>query len=238
MEVQGYHRKWLLIGGFFLLGGFGAVVAQLFELQVRRHDELASKARKYVERTYVKVSRRGDIRDVRGTLLATSKPVKTVCADPTVLGTNYLKVAMTLAPLLEMDRAELIEKLQPRFVTNKAGKIVEDKYVILKRKVEVERWEQITNAMMNLQFTENDKALPKKTRDYLYRIRAHALLTEPDEVRVYPNGALAAHLLGFAGMVTESTPIGEITRLRGLDGLELVLNSVLNGAHGWVQSEI
>lgn len=238
MEVQSFHRKWLLIGGFFLLGGFGAVAAQLFELQVRRHDELASKARKYVERTYVKTSRRGDIRDVRGTLLATSKPVKTVCADPSVMGTNYVKIATTLAPLLEIDRAELIDKLQPRFVTNKFGKLVEDKYVILKRKVEVERWEMITNAMMKLQFTENDQALPKKTRDYFYRVRAHSLMTEPDEVRVYPNGNLAAHLLGFAGMVTERTPSGEVTRSRGLDGLELMLDSVLNGVHGWVQSEI
>ena len=66
MEVQSFHRRWLLIVGFLLLGGFGAVVAQLFELQVRRHDELAGKARKYVERTYVKASRRADIRDVRG----------------------------------------------------------------------------------------------------------------------------------------------------------------------------
>jgi cell division protein FtsI (penicillin-binding protein 3) len=238
MEVQGFHRRWLLIGGFLLLGGFGAVVAQLFELQVRRHDELAGKARKFFERTYVKASRRGDIRDVRGTLLATSKPVKTVCADPSVMGTNYVKIATTLAPLLEMERAELIEKLQPRFVTNSAGKVIEDKYVVLKHKVEVERWEQITNAMMNLQFTENDKALPKKTRDYLYRIRAHSLMTEPDEVRVYPNGALAAHLLGFAGVVTETTPSGEITRAKGMDGLELMLDSVLSGVAGWVQSEI
>jgi cell division protein FtsI/penicillin-binding protein 2 len=238
MEVQGYHRRWLLIGGFFLLGGFGAVVAQLFDLQVRRHDELATKARKFVERRYVKVSRRGDIRDVRGTLLATSKPMKTVCADPSVMGTNYVKIALAIAPLLEMDRAKLIEMLQPRFVTNQAGRIIEDKYVVLKRKVEVERWEQITNVMMNLQFTENDAALPKKKRDYYYRIRAHSLMTEPDEQRVYPNGTLAAHLLGLAGMVTEGTPNGEMTRVRGLDGLELMLDSVLSGVNGWVQSEI
>src|SRR3954471_8246988 len=133
MEVQGFHRRWLLIGGFLLLGGFGAVVAQLFELQVRRHDELAGKARKFFERTYVKASRRGDIRDARGTLLATSKPVKTVCADPSVIGTNYVTVAKAIAPLLQMDRAELMEKLQPRWITNKAGKVVEDRYVVLKR---------------------------------------------------------------------------------------------------------
>jgi cell division protein FtsI/penicillin-binding protein 2 len=241
MEVQGYHRKWLLIGGFFLLGGFGAVVAQLFELQVRRHDELAGKAKKYFERTFVKASRRADILDARGTLLATSKPVKTVCADPSIIGTNYIKVATTLAPLLEMDRADLIEKLRPHFITNSAGKVVEDKYVVLKHKVEIERWEQITNAMMHIQFTGDDKALPKKLREYFFRIRARALTTEPDEVRVYPNGSLAAHLLGFTGMETWTGPNGpgsEVTRLKGKDGLELMLDPVLSGVHGWVQSEV
>jgi cell division protein FtsI/penicillin-binding protein 2 len=238
MEVQGFHRRWLLFGGFFVFLGFGGVVAQLFELQVRRHDELASKARRYFERTYVKASRRGDIRDVRGTLLATSKPVKTVCADPSVIGTNYLAVANAIAPLLEMDRAELIDKLQPRFVTNKLGQLVQDKYVVLKRKVEVERWEQITNVMAKLQFTENDAAIPKKLRPYFARIRQRALMTEPDEERVYPNGTLAAHLLGFAGMKLQNTPNGEVSMVTGMDGLELMLNSVLNGVYGWVQSEV
>jgi cell division protein FtsI/penicillin-binding protein 2 len=238
MEVQGYHRKWLLVGGFLVFLGFGGVVAQLFELQVRRHGELAGKARKYFERTYVKASRRADIRDVRGTLLATSKPMKTVCADPSVIGTNYVKIANAIAPLLEMNRAELIEKLQPRFITNSAGKIVEDKYVVLKRKVEVDRWEQITNVMGALQFTSNDSALPKKLREYFFRIRTRALMTEPDEERVYPNGTLAAHLLGFAGMKEMPTPNGEVLVTAGIDGLELTLNSILNGAYGWVQSEV
>jgi cell division protein FtsI/penicillin-binding protein 2 len=238
MEVQRYHRRWLLIAGFFIFAGFGGVVAQLFQLQVVRHEELAGKARKYFERTYVKASRRADIRDVRGTLLATSKPVKTVCADPSVIGTNYVVVATALAPLLGMPRAELLEKLQPRWVTNKAGAVVEDKYVVLKRKVDVETWEQITNAMAHLQFTENDAALPKKKRDYFWRIKTGALMTEPDEERVYPNGQLAAHLLGFAGMAAHQTMNGEVMMITGKDGLELTLNSVLNGVHGWVQSEV
>jgi cell division protein FtsI/penicillin-binding protein 2 len=214
------------------------VVAQLFELQVRRHDELAGKARKYFERTYVKASRRGDIRDARGTLLATSKPMKTVCADPSVAGTNYLKIANAIAPLLEMEPAKLADLLQPHWITNKAGNVVQDKYVVLKRKVEVERWEQITNVMGKLQFTENDQKLPKKLRDYFFRVKTRTLMTEPDEERVYPNGTLAAHLLGFTTMEVENTANGEVLRARGADGLEMTLNSVLSGAYGWVQSEV
>jgi cell division protein FtsI/penicillin-binding protein 2 len=114
----------------------------------------------------------------------------------------------------------------------------EDRYVVLKRKVEVERWEQITNAMMHLQFTADDKALPRKMREYFFRIRSRALMTEADEERVYPNGSLAAHLLGFAGMAAHSTPNGEVLMTTGIDGLELTLNSILNGANGWVQSEV
>src|SRR5215212_1154941 len=141
MQVPRHHRNCLLLGGFLLMAGFGALVAQLIHLQVTRHQELAQKARKYWERTYVKASRRGDIRDVRGTLLATSKPVKTVCADPSVIGSNYTDVARAVAPLLEMDVKELQEKIRPRFHTNRLGRVVEDQYVVLKRKVDVERWQ-------------------------------------------------------------------------------------------------
>src|SRR3954471_24257503 len=117
MQVEKHHRNWLLAGGFVLFCGFGALVAQLINLQVTRHEELAMKARRFWERTYVKSSRRGDIRDLRGTLLATSKPVKTVCADPSVIGTNYVEVARALAPLLELPLNELAEKLQPHYIT-------------------------------------------------------------------------------------------------------------------------
>ncbi len=237
MQVEHHHRNCLLLGGFFLMAGFGALVAQLIQLQVIRHEELTAKARKYWERTYVKASRRGDIRDVRGTLLATSKPVKTVCADPSVIGTNYVAVANALAPLLEMSTTNLLEKLQPRFVTNKAGAVIQDKYVVLKRKVEVERWQQITNVMAHLDFVPNEKALPRKAREYFYRVRTRALMTEPDEERVYPNGSLAAHLVGFAGMSVQNTANGPALMATGVDGLELTLNSVLNGVHGWIQTE-
>ena len=62
-------------------------------------------------------------------------------------------------------------------------------------------------------------------------------MTEPDEQRVYPHGTMASHLLGFAGMSTRQTENGPTLRTTGIEGVELALNSVLNGVNGWVQTE-
>lgn len=242
MEVTHFNRRWLLFTAFLLLGGYGLIAAQLLDLQVRRHEELAGKARKFWERKIVKASRRGDIRDARGTLLATSKPVRTVCADPSVMSTNYVEVAQALAPLLEMDFETLKQKLAPQFVTNKFGKTVMDQYVVLKRKVEVEKWNEITNTMAHLKFAPElalapSKKLPRPAREYFYRLRTRALSAEPDQERVYPNGTMAAHLIGFAGMSTKTNSTGKALVTTGIDGLELALNTALNGVDGWVQTE-
>src|SRR5213075_805315 len=48
----------------------------------------------------------------RGDGHATTLFVKTVFADPSLIGTNQAKVARTLAPLLKMNETELIQKLR------------------------------------------------------------------------------------------------------------------------------
>src|SRR5688572_16399163 len=101
-----------------LIIGFAGLSYRLVDLQLVRHEQLSEEARNNTERTFVRQPRRGDVRDIRGNLLATSKTVHTVCADPEILGTNYLNVAIQLAPALDMSQAELAEKLRPRLRTN------------------------------------------------------------------------------------------------------------------------
>ena len=74
---------------------FGALGYRLVDLQVLRSEELSALATEQSRRYYDKQARRGDIRDVRGIILASSDPVKTVCVDPVLLASRQLAMLRT-----------------------------------------------------------------------------------------------------------------------------------------------
>jgi cell division protein FtsI/penicillin-binding protein 2 len=219
-----------------VITGFGALGYRLVDLQLMRHEELSDKARNNTERTIVQHARRGDLRDIKGNLLATSKVVHTVCADPDTLSSNYMTVAIQLAPVLDIPLPELAEMIRPRLRTNDFGDLVPVKWVQLKKKIETEEWNKVREAMDQLSFGVDEKKLRDKGAHF-NRIRKKGILDEPEETRFYPNETLAAHVLGYVG-INQKTNNGklEITST-GLDGLELTLNNVLTGVHGWRQTE-
>ena len=220
-----------------LLGGFAFLGHRLVDLQVHQHERFAGEARNNTERTFLRKPKRGDIRDVRGNLLATSKLVHNVCADPEMLGTNYFEVALHLAPHLEMTVPELAEKLRPRvvYLTNQTA--IPVRWVSLKKKVETEHWEKIREAMRQVNFGIDESALSRTQRAAYDRIRRNAVFSEPDELRYYPSGTLAAHVLGYVGLHEGTNAQGRVIETRGKDGLEFALNSVLTGVNGWRQTE-
>lgn len=226
-------RVLLLLG---LLGlAFTGLGYRLVDLQVLRHDELAKLAEDNTQREFWQAPRRGDILDVHGNLLATSVPVKTVCADPSLLGNQQAVVAHVLAPLLQMDEPTLYQKLFPRLSRNDKGEIVTNNlhYVRLQRNVSEDAWQKIQAAMNGLSFGLDEKKLPKADRMFLSNLRKNAVFAEPDQMRVYPNGSLAAQVLGFSG-VEESKANGHvITTISGRDGIEFSLNKALSGVAGW-----
>ena len=89
---------------------------------------------------------------MNGNLLAATVPVKTVCANPSLIGDQQAAVAHALAPLLQMNEAELFQKLQPRLMKNSKGQMVTNQYTVLQQKVSDETWQKITYAMTNLPF--------------------------------------------------------------------------------------
>lgn len=214
------------------LGGLGY---RLVDLQVVRHEELSQKARAYTQREVPREPRRGDILDVRGNPLATSVFVKTVCADPTMLGNHQADVARAVAPILQLDPAETYRRLLPQTRTNAAGLLVTNRYVVLKRKVPVETWALVHAAMTNLNLGLDEAKLPKSKQLFYKELRQSAVFADAvdDQQRVYPNQRLAAHVLGYVGM-TERVYDGErIIETAGVDGIELALNSKLTGVRGW-----
>ncbi|HUC85672.1 MAG TPA: penicillin-binding protein 2 [Candidatus Acidoferrales bacterium] len=212
---------------------------RLVDLQVLRHDELARLAHEDMEREYWQTPRRGDILDVRGNLLATSISVKTICADPSLIGNQQAIVARALAPLLQMDEAALYQRLFPRIFRDEHGGIITNNlhYVRLKKDVTDETWQRIQQAMGQLDFGVDETRMSRADRAFFNNLRQSAIFAEPDQMRIYPNGALASQVLGFSG-IEESRVEGHlVSEIVGRDGIELAFNSELSGVAGWRVAE-
>jgi cell division protein FtsI/penicillin-binding protein 2 len=224
----------LLVGAAFAGLGY-----RLVDLQVLRHDELAQLAQDNTQREFRRAPRRGDILDIHGNLLATSVPVRTVCADPSLVGCQQAAVARALAPLLQMSEGELYQKLSPRIFKNEKGETVTNNlyYVRLQKNVTEETWQTIQVAMSRILPDLDEKKLSKTDRGLLHNLRQYAVYAEPDQMRVYPNGSLAAQVLGFSGVEEFKLDGRPVSQISGRDGIELSLNSTLSGVAGWRVTE-
>jgi cell division protein FtsI/penicillin-binding protein 2 len=229
--------KRLLMLGLLLLAAFAGLGYRLVDLQVIRHAEFTRKSLANTLQELLLEPRRGDILDARGNLLATSIYVKTVCADPGLMGNRHAEVAHVLAPLLQENEAKLLQKLMPRLHQNAKGQNATNHYVRLKQKVPVEKWEEIQTAMKNLSFGLDEKKLSSKERAFYRNLRQKSVFAQDQQLRSYPNQALAAHVLGYASSEDGEVNDTPITQLSGKDGIELRLNSELEGVRGWLVTE-
>jgi cell division protein FtsI/penicillin-binding protein 2 len=227
--------------GALLIAALAGLGFRLFDLQLLRHQQLSQRARQNVERTFIREPRRGEIRDARGHVLATSVAVKTICADPTLMMGRQAYVAKALAPLLQMSEAELVQKLTPSvYLDDKTGALKTNQYVRLQRKVSFEKWEQIRAVMQKADLGVDESTLTNKTERANFRnLRNAGIFADrmDDQLRVYPNGSLAAHVLGYVGLGRTETPAGAFDVTTGCAGIELQLNRLLSGVPGWLSTE-
>jgi cell division protein FtsI/penicillin-binding protein 2 len=79
--IQPAQYRRLALMALLLLIAFAGLGYRLVDLQVLRHEDLSREATFTRERTIIHASRRGDILDARGDVLATTLFVKTVFAD-------------------------------------------------------------------------------------------------------------------------------------------------------------
>jgi cell division protein FtsI/penicillin-binding protein 2 len=233
------RRAALLLG---LLGlAFAGLGYRLVDLQIVRHDELSAKAQRNTQREFRQAPRRGDILDANGNVLATSVPVKTICADPSLIGNQPAAVARVLAPLLQLNETVLAQKLAPRsyLAKDSDGEIVtnETHYVRLAKNVSEETWQRIAAAMTNLTFGVDEKSLSRTNREFFRNLRLHAVYSEADQLRVYPNGPLAAQVVGFPAVEETNVDGRFVSQIVGRDGIELALQKQLSGVAGWRVTE-
>jgi cell division protein FtsI/penicillin-binding protein 2 len=80
--------------------------------------------------------------------------------------------------------------------------------------------------------------LSSTERGFVRNLRLHSVFAEPDQKRIYPNGALASQVIGFPGMEESKIDGHLITQITGRDGVELSMQKALSGVAGWKQTEI
>jgi cell division protein FtsI/penicillin-binding protein 2 len=232
-----YRR--LLVLAAVLAAALAGLGYRLVDLQVLRHQELSAKAEANTRRQLLLEPRRGDILDARGNLLATSVFVKTVCADPTLMGNRQTQIAHVLAPLLEMSESQLVERLTPRLRLNEMGEDISKSSIRLKTKVSVETWQKVQAAMTNLVQVPPGKKLSKAEKAFYHQLQHDAIFVEPldDQLRTYPNQALAAHVLGYVGVEESESASGRSVLTTGKDGIEQSFDMKLRGVRGWRVTE-
>ncbi len=238
--ISAAQSRRMVAMGFLLVVAFACLGLRLFEIQVLDHANLRSESEDATQKIFLRPPKRGDIRDIRGNLLAGSIFVKTVSGNPAVLGHCRAAVAQAVAPLLNMTEKEVLQRLEPRLYTNKLGVLDTNRYVVLKRKVPVERWEEIHALMQQFPPGVDVRLLPRQERDFYNLVRKFGITADAfdDQERVYPNQSLAAHVLGFVKGTYGASPKGKVDELEGLGGIELSLNKALQGVVGWRSTEV
>ncbi|SPE53385.1 Peptidoglycan glycosyltransferase [Verrucomicrobia bacterium] len=216
---------------------FAGLGYRLVDLQVLRHEQLGALAQHNTQREFLLEPRRGDILDAKGNLLATCVLMKAVHADPLLIAPHQVEVAQAIAPLLQMNPADVAQRLALCVQHNDQGQFVTNRDVLLKRRIPVETWQKIHAAMTNLNFGPAEKKWSKTQKNFYSQLRNQSVFARDDQLRAYPNQALAAHVLGFASGEDREIEGKVVQELCGREGIELTLDAKLKGVRGWRRTE-
>ncbi|MEU6228608.1 penicillin-binding protein 2 [Streptomyces sp. NPDC047042] len=190
-----------------------AFVVRLLQVQAVDASVYAAMAEqnRYVGRTLA--AERGEITDRNGVELATSVDAYDITADPTMFTPKSTKLrdapeqaAALLAPILGQDAGDVAKKL----------KTPNTRYTLLAHRRTPQVWTQIKDLKSTL-------AAKSATDPTTVNVLA-GVLAVPASKRVYPNGGLAAGLLGWVSADG-----------KGGGGLEQQLNGELAGKDGKIR---
>ncbi|GGR21096.1 peptidoglycan D,D-transpeptidase FtsI family protein [Streptomyces aurantiogriseus] len=211
----GSPRPRLRMVGFALALVLIAFVVRLLQVQAVDASTYAAKAERNRYVGQVLAAERGEITDRAGVALATSEDAYDITADPTMFGYEQLKIedgpeqaAALLAPILGQEQADLVRKLRP--------KDPRARYAKLAGRQTPQVWKQIRDLKSAL-------ATKSETDSTTVNVLA-GVFSVPSSKRVYPNGELAAGILGWVN-----------AEGNGGGGVEQQLNSTLAGKDGKIR---
>lgn len=193
-----------------------AFVVRLLQVQAVDAEALAAKADKNRYDSVTLAAERGGITDRSGVALAISVDAHDITADPKMFTPEESKApdapeqaAALLAPILGTDAAGITTKLK------KPG----SRYAVLARRQTPQVWKQIKD----LKSVYAEKAAADRRAGGTGANVLAGVFQEPSSKRVYPNGTLAAGILGYVN-----------AEGRGGGGIESLLDTTLAGQDGTV----
>ncbi|MEV7417990.1 penicillin-binding protein 2 [Streptomyces sp. NPDC089919] len=191
-----------------------AFVVRLLQVQAVDAAEYTTAAEKNRYASIALAAERGRITDRTGIALATSVDAYDITADPSMFTAKESKAtdapeqaAALLAPILGKDAKQLAARLR----TPKS------RYVVLARRQTPQVWNQIKD--LKKVFAEQAAADQRKGGPGANVLAG--LFQEPSSKRVYPNGDLAAGIIGYVN-----------AEGKGAGGLESLLDEELAGKPG------
>lgn len=192
----GQHQRILAVGLLLGILAFVPVAVRLYNLMVVNNDYYASLALRNQTRTTNVTADRGIIYDRNMNILACSKGVENVYLNPHELkqsGADLSAIAAFLGDVLEKDPQWIIEQGQKMTM----------------------RYTQIGSRV--------DTQTAGKIRAYVNENNISGIHLEPNSVREYPYGTLAAQVIGFTNASNT-----------GSEGIEAAYNGYLAGDGGKV----
>ena len=174
-------------------------LGRLVEFQAIRSSQLAAQGLQQRLQSYEIPADRGTIYDSQGNPLAQTVEVRDITADQTMIH-DPVKTATILAAILQLDPAALQAKLTG-----------DKRYVVVAKGVEPAKWRAI----------QDRRASSAQASTSL-----EGIFSEKKSAREYPNGTLAANVIGFTN-----------AEGKGATGLEYGLEQELAGKPGNEEAE-
>ena len=193
---SGQHRRVMLIAVFLGILAFLPMIARLYSLMVDQYEYYSGLALRNQTRSTAVTADRGTIYDRNLNILAYSENRENVYLDPHELKqskANLSEIGELLGSVLEKD---------PSWITEQAKD--------LRR-----RYKQVGSRI--------PEQTASQIRAYIQEHDISGIHLEPTSVRVYPQGTLAAQVIGFTNASNDGT-----------EGIEASYNSFLAGSAGKV----
>ena len=193
---SGQHRRILAVTAVLGLLAFLPVALQLYSLMVAQHDRYSALALRNQTRSTAVTAHRGTIYDRNMNVLAASESVQTLYLDPRELKqskADLQAISQYLSQLLSLDAQWIQEQAKD---TTKRYKRIADRL---------------------------DEQTATAVRSYINDNKILGIHLEPSSQRYYPNGTLAAQVIGFTNASNT-----------GSEGVEAAYNSFLEGTAGKV----